>query len=130
LLVLILQVISGEEISLARIFSYSELNFSTVFGWGLIAVNIICSVAISFAILLVVERAKLCLDFTNTLYAQHFILVIMYSGFPQSWVWWGVFLACDLITIKISRRLCEEQEMQPIQMNNQVDDELEMQHFV
>lgn len=46
------------------------------------------------------ERAKKCLDFAGTAYIIHFIVVLVYSGFPSNFEWYATMI------VVMSRQPC------------------------
>jgi hypothetical protein len=126
--ILILELVNGDKVTLDGVFSYEQINFATVFGWGLISILLSNSAISAVAILKLVERAKLCLDFSCTMYGIHLIAVYLYAGLPNTISWWAVFLGCNYITVKLSRKLCMEEELKPIELSR--SNEMEMQDFI
>lgn len=65
-------------------------------------------------LLLLIERAKKCLDFSVTMYIIHLIFCSMYAGFPATVTWWVVNLICCVTTALIGEWLCMRREMKDI----------------
>jgi hypothetical protein len=65
--------------------------------------------------MLLVQRAKLCLDFACTLHLFHYMVVWIYSrGIPNAFLWWFVYVgSCTIMTMG-GEHLCMRQELKPI----------------
>eukprot|EP01018_Ginkgo_biloba_P022178 Gb_02460 [translate_table: standard] len=64
--------------------------------------------------LLLIERAKKCLDFAATLYIIHLFLCLIYGGWPSSVTWWvvnGIGLAAMAL---LGEWLCIRRELRDI----------------
>ena len=90
-------------------------NLDSVRGYASIIAGMLTAVASSGVLLVVVGRAKKCLDFCSTMYMFHFIGVCTVSqSFPLSAVWW-VFAFIGLIVSTVcSELVCLRREMQEI----------------
>jgi hypothetical protein len=66
------------------------------------------------ALVWIVERAKLCLDFGGTLYLLHLIFCTQYDAFPKSASWWLVTIAALLGTSILGEYWCMKRELEPI----------------
>ncbi len=64
--------------------------------------------------MLVVERAKKCLDFTATLYLLHLLFCCAYRGWPRSAEWWVVNLLGLALMAVLGEWLCLRKEMRDI----------------
>ena len=72
----------------------------------------------------IVQRTKLCLDFSTTAHLLHFFACWMYnSTWPTSPSWWILQLSCVAITCVIGEFLCLRSEMKaiPLGMASRVD---------
>ena len=68
-------------------------------------------------ILIIVERTKLCLDFTCTFYFYHLIICTVYRHFPIGFFWWFTMIL-NVIGVSIgSERLCMKKELEPIKLS-------------
>ena len=119
-----------------QLFDYKTINFSSVRGMitclSIIASSFLMFVFLffffwmrmqfftpkkksSFAIVYVVQRAKLVLDFTCTLYFIHIILMTCFKEFPKSiFPWWVFNLVVLTCVTVIAEYLCQKKELQEI----------------
>ena len=95
-------------------FSYRAFNLFNRVGW----VSFISWIANAFLgsilCLLVVQRAVKCLDHTVTVYIVHFVLCLLYKGFPLYWEWWVMMLMCVAITALLGEYVCYQVESRDI----------------
>ena len=64
---------------------------------------------------LLVQRAKLCLDFSATLYFFHFLFTRWYSGqIPNTFSWWIIFIISIAALAVGGEYLCMQRELEPI----------------
>ena len=84
-------------------------------GYATIISFFLTSVLTCLVLLVVVGKARKCLDFSGTLYFLHFILVcVLSSSFPLNGVWW-VFMTLGLIlSTVLGEIICLKREMQEI----------------
>ena len=69
----------GSHLSLDEILNWKRVSFSNTGGW-LVAFSLLASSIVNaFLLVVVVERAKKCLDFSFTLFFVHFLLSWAYS---------------------------------------------------
>ncbi|CAL2245571.1 unnamed protein product [Prunus armeniaca] len=78
------------RMSLVYFFDFATLTVSTVTGWCVIASFMLSALAGAGYLLLLIERAKKCLDFSATVYIVHLFICISYGGWPSSITWWVV----------------------------------------
>lgn len=83
-------------------------------GWMAVLATVINILPVSFAILLVVERAKKCLDFSATVYILHLVAAWVCVGFPRTAVWWVSNIAAFVGTALLSEWLCLRRELRDI----------------
>ncbi|TPX46425.1 hypothetical protein SeMB42_g03701 [Synchytrium endobioticum] len=115
IIVLSLELLTGSNITLDHVISYKEVRTDTVLGWSLFLANLVNAGLSSIALRFIVQRSKLCLDFSGTLFFYHFIIVWIYSeSFPSSFFWWLNFIAGLAITFICGEQLCQHAELQPI----------------
>lgn len=62
---------------------------------------------------MVVQRARLCMDFSVSMYMFHLVYCMAYDGFP-GWLWWGVTVASCVCTTVLGEYLCMRREMMDI----------------
>ena len=69
-------------------------------------------------LVLVVEKARKCLDFAGTLYGAHFAIVMLYSGFAvPRWTWWLCHGAALVLMVVLGEYLCSRRELQEIPLS-------------
>ncbi|KAJ3193129.1 hypothetical protein HK101_005386 [Irineochytrium annulatum] len=115
LIVLALEVLTGSSITLNHLLYYPEVTLDTVLGWSLCFAFVFNAVLCTLYLLYIVQRAKLCFDFTCTLHGFHVLLTAAYSGgFPNTFTWWFLNIV-TLLTMSLGGEyLCMQQEMKPI----------------
>lgn len=112
------RTVFGTPLSLNQFFAYNTLNASTGIGWVTIIGTLINSLVSSILLVVIVERANKCADFTFTLHFIHFLICSAYGGFPSNWEWWilnGVGLAATAI---VGEYLCMRRELMEISVSD------------
>ncbi|KNC79013.1 hypothetical protein SARC_08573 [Sphaeroforma arctica JP610] len=102
----------GVPVILDWVFSPKSVG-SDGLSWLGTGVYLLESVLSAVWILLVVSRAKLCLDFSVTLYCYHLLFCTLYWGWMSGW-WWFCTIVCCAITTTLSEALCIRQELKEI----------------
>lgn len=72
----------------------------------------------------IVQRTKLCLDFSVTAHILHLIATLLYSSaWPSSASWWVLQFSCATVTCVLGEFLCMRTEMKsiPLGMSARVD---------
>jgi len=101
--------------SLDQIFSYTELNPNKVGGKLLIAAFFCNALNCSLGLWYIVQRTKLCLDFTSTVHFLHLVLCSCYNtGLPLSATWWCINLVCVTTMCVTGEFLCMRTELRTI----------------
>ncbi|KAI9354888.1 integral membrane protein S linking to the trans Golgi network-domain-containing protein [Zopfochytrium polystomum] len=117
--VVTLELLTGSRITLNHILHASELRTGTVMGWSLAAAFFLNAAVSAYFLLLIVQRAKLCLDFAATVHFFHLILTSLYSGgVPSSFFWWLVFVGCIVVMALAGEYLCMQRELLPIMVGS------------
>ena len=80
-------------------------------GWTPVMAQLCTAAVCSYSVLLVVGRAKRCLDFCSTLYLFHYLLCVAYSGIPSSWQYYLVLAVSVAVTVLLSEWLCMHEEL-------------------
>lgn len=104
-------------ITIAYIFDWGTLHFSSKLGMLNWISHVVNAVAGAAALAWVVERAKKCLDFGSTCYLWHTIFVCWYSGWPQSFAWWLATAGGMLVMVLLGEWFCVRREMQDIPLS-------------
>ena len=68
----------------------------------------------SLFLLFLVERTKKCLDFTATAFVLHFLLCLIYRGFPNTLAYWVVNGLGVLGMTLLGEWLCMRKEQRDI----------------
>ena len=80
-------------------------------GWTPVMAELCTAVVASYPVLLVVGRAKRCLDFCATLYLFHYLTCVAYSGIPSSWQYYLVLAVSVAVSVLLSEWLCMHEEL-------------------
>ncbi|XP_011623356.1 protein SYS1 homolog [Amborella trichopoda] len=102
------------RLTLVYFFDYSALNASTVTGWCVIASFLMSAFSGAGYMLLLIERAKKCLDFSATLFIIHLFISIIYGGWPSSLTWWVVNGTGLAVMALLGEWLCIRRELREI----------------
>ncbi|KAJ1655329.1 hypothetical protein IWQ61_004906 [Dispira simplex] len=128
LLVTVVQILLGVESSLDHVLHFHNLRSDTVFGWML---AVVWALQAGIGVLLlgyIVERVRLCIDFTLTFMFMHLVMVTIYSHqLPSYFFWWFTMVMYTVVMIIGGEWFCMRREMRPIQFGRQsdeVDDDL------
>ena len=76
--------------------------------------NTVFNIYRSAYLLLIVERAKKCLDFTVTMYIIHLFICLIYGGLPSSIAWWVVNGIGAATMAVLGEWLCIRRELREI----------------
>ena len=100
-----------EEISLDRIFIRKPgLKLDVITMCAHITNAIITSVGLWY----IIQRSKLCLDFTATIHLFHLIITFLYAEFPSFTSWWVLTIISAVITTCLGEYLCRKTELEDI----------------
>nr|CAG4647467.1 EOG090X0FH3 [Megafenestra aurita]SVE92705.1 EOG090X0FH3 [Megafenestra aurita] len=119
-IILLLNVIAGHPVSIDYIFKYQVY----VSGRLVVACFLLNSLISAASLWAIVQRTKLCLDFSATAYFLHLVASLMYnSAWPSSASWWVLQSSCVTITCVLAEFLCLRSEMKsiPLGMSARVD---------
>lgn len=122
MLILLVLAITGTELSLDYVLSYTEIRADTVMGWTITLcwlINILIGVG---CMVFIIQRAKLILDFAITLHIFHLIFTSFYSRhIPSTFLWWILnIFSCTVMTLA-AEWACMQREMEPIMVNARND---------
>ncbi|KAJ3016727.1 hypothetical protein HKX48_003894 [Thoreauomyces humboldtii] len=115
LVIFAIELLIGSPVTLAHVLSNQEIRTDTVLGWALFIAFLINAGIGCYAQLYIVQRAKLCLDFSCTLHFLHLIITTFFSGgLSRSFFWWFSFL-CTLVLMSFgAEHICMQKELEPI----------------
>ncbi len=69
-------------------------------------------------LMLIVERAKKCLDFAFTSHFIHLVACTAFEAFPGNWEWWILQLASLIIMAVVGEYLCMRRELREIRLSD------------
>jgi protein SYS1 len=95
-------------------------------GWRIMISFLVAGAGLGgLALMLIIRRAKLCIDFTLTLYCIHICICSLYAVPPTSLLWWMTHIISAVVMILLGEYLCMKNELEPIQrsFNNSMDEE-------
>eukprot|EP00092_Neocalanus_flemingeri_P034653 GFUD01037695.1.p1 GENE.GFUD01037695.1~~GFUD01037695.1.p1 ORF type:complete len:157 (+),score=31.57 GFUD01037695.1:94-564(+) len=110
--------------SLDQIFSYTELQANHSGGKLLIAAFICNALNCSLGLWYVVQRTKLCLDFSCTVHLLHLVGCIWWNlSLPHTLTWWCINLVCLTFMCVSGEFLCMRTELRtiPVSMASKTD---------
>nr|CAH0104139.1 unnamed protein product [Daphnia galeata] len=123
-IIVLLNFIAGHPVSIDYIFKYQEVNVKDVSGRLVVACFLLNSLISATSLWAIVQRTKLCLDFSATAFFLHLVASLIYnSGWPYSASWWVLQFSCVTITCVLAEFLCMRSEMKsiPLGMSTRVD---------
>jgi len=114
-LIVFTALVAGKDLKLDLLFSWRTLRGDLTVGWMLGLVWILNSVICAVAILLLVARSKLVLDFALTI---HFIQLIVTSFYcreiPRYLFWWITQVVSAGLMTSVGVWACQWRELKPI----------------
>merc|ERR1712191_27466 len=122
--ILFLHLIAGQPLSVDYIFRYQEVNVKDISGRLVITCYLMNALMCSAVLWCIVQRTKLCLDFSVTAHLLHFTLSLLYnSTWPSSASWWILQFSCGTITCVLGEFLCLRTELKsiPLGLTSRVD---------
>ncbi|KAI8895552.1 integral membrane protein S linking to the trans Golgi network-domain-containing protein [Globomyces pollinis-pini] len=133
-LTIITELLSAQPITLAHIFDPSFIQL-TVFGCSLFIMHILSVTLLAAAMMKLIKRSRLCLDFAITLHLFHLVFIWIYNhSLPSHWFWWFMKLVSLTVLIVLSQKLCLYEELLPIDLighrKNDMENSLEMDTFI
>jgi len=114
LLVVVCHALFQSELSLSFLLDPSALHVREAIGWPPILAFLLVAPACSYVLVLVVGRAKKCLDFAATVYMFHFFCCLVFAGFPYNWEWWITNTLGLVGCVVLGEYLCMKKEMEYI----------------
>eukprot|EP01105_Mastigella_eilhardi_P024135 TRINITY_DN6231_c0_g1_i1.p1 TRINITY_DN6231_c0_g1~~TRINITY_DN6231_c0_g1_i1.p1 ORF type:complete len:160 (-),score=40.83 TRINITY_DN6231_c0_g1_i1:114-593(-) len=109
----------GEHVTARQLFSPHEASIAFARGWIVVGAFVINAAFSSVCLMVVVEKAKKCLDFAATEQLFHILACIAYSReIPfRHPVWWILQVTCVLITYALGEYLCVRKELRELPRN-------------
>ncbi|KAL7619572.1 hypothetical protein AAE478_010113 [Parahypoxylon ruwenzoriense] len=104
-LMLFTSLVAGTRFGLDLIFGWADLRGDTTQGWLL---GVVAMVAL-------IGRSKLVLDFALTLHFIHLVVVTFYAGLmPRNVAWWATMAVSSAATVAGGTYGCQWRELRPI----------------
>ncbi|KAK0649363.1 integral membrane protein S linking to the trans Golgi network-domain-containing protein [Cercophora newfieldiana] len=116
ILLLFTSLVAGTHFSLDLIFGWSSVRGDTTQGWiiGLIWI-LDGGLFMALAIVLLIGRSKLVLDFALSLHAIHLLITTFYTGaLPSNTAWWLSMGGASCVAILLATWGCRYRELKPI----------------
>ncbi|KAF2433704.1 hypothetical protein EJ08DRAFT_676502 [Tothia fuscella] len=114
-LIVFTALVAGKEVKLDLLFSWRSLRGDTTVGWMLGLVWLLNSLITVIAVLLLVARSKLVLDFAVTVHFLHLIVTSLYThSIPSTWFWWALQTASTALLAFLGMWACQWRELRPI----------------
>ncbi|KAI0454650.1 integral membrane protein S linking to the trans Golgi network-domain-containing protein [Xylaria acuta] len=114
-LMLFTSLVMGLQFNLDLVFGWTSLRGDNTQGWLIGFVWLCCAGAVVVALVVLISRSKLVLDFCLTLHFIHLLIVCLYTGFlPRNVAWWITMLASGTITVAGGTYGCRWRELRPI----------------
>ncbi|RYP25722.1 hypothetical protein DL768_011417 [Monosporascus sp. mg162] len=108
-------LVAGSQFSLDLVFGWSSLRGDTTQGWLMGFVWLCCAGAVIVAMVALISRSKLVLDFALTLHFIHLLVVTLYTGIlPRNAMWWATMVASSALTVAGGTYGCRWRELRPI----------------
>jgi len=99
-------------------FYLQEVHVKNFQGRCLVGSFLLNSLCGAVALWNIVQRTKLCLDFTATAYLIHLVICWSYSGaFPSTLSWWLLIIVCVTMMCVCGEFLCMRTEMKAIPLS-------------
>eukprot|EP00245_Coleochaete_scutata_P000304 TRINITY_DN10373_c1_g1_i1.p1 TRINITY_DN10373_c1_g1~~TRINITY_DN10373_c1_g1_i1.p1 ORF type:complete len:162 (-),score=29.24 TRINITY_DN10373_c1_g1_i1:861-1346(-) len=99
-----------ERMTLKYFFDDSTFTTGTITGWCTMLAFFSNALFGAGYLMLLIERAKKCLDFTCTMYIIHLLFCLVYNGLPSNVTWWSVQGICLAVMVLLGEWLCMRRE--------------------
>jgi len=114
-LIIFTALVAGKELNLDLLLSWRILRGDTTVGWMLGLVWILNSLVSAVAILLLVARSKLVLDFALTIHFIQLVATSFYSHeIPRHLFWWATQAVSAGLMTSVGVWACQWRELRPI----------------
>ncbi|KAI1397953.1 integral membrane protein S linking to the trans Golgi network-domain-containing protein [Hypoxylon fuscum] len=108
-------LVAGTRFGLDLVFGWADLRGDTTQGWLMGFVWLCCAGVVVAAIVALVGRSKLVLDFALSLHFIHLVVVSLYTGFvPRNLGWWATMIVSSIVTVMGGSYGCQWRELRPI----------------
>ncbi|KAB5518723.1 integral membrane protein S linking to the trans Golgi network-domain-containing protein [Coniochaeta sp. 2T2.1] len=115
-LTLFASLVAGTDFSLDLVFGWQGVRGDTTTGWmaGFLLV-VDGGFVLSIAIVILVARSKLVLDFALSVHAIHLLVASLYSHqIPRNAAWWLAMAASSALSVALGVWGCRYRELRPI----------------
>nr|XP_018917413.1 PREDICTED: protein SYS1 homolog [Bemisia tabaci] len=114
----ILSFLLGTPKTLDHLFRYQEMHVRDFSGKMIVIAFVLNALSGACSLWFVVQRTKLCLDFTVTTHFIHLLACWYYNGhFPFAFSWWVLNIACTAIMCVCAEFLCLRTQLKEIPLN-------------
>ncbi|KAL2268307.1 hypothetical protein VTJ83DRAFT_3153 [Remersonia thermophila] len=116
LLMLFTVLVAGQKFSMDLVFGWDAVRGDTTQGWLMGFIWVLDGgLFMAAAIVVLIGRSKLVLDFALTLHAIHLVVVTLYSGqLPRNTAWWLSMGLASTVSVALATWGCRYRQLQPI----------------
>ncbi|KAK3376767.1 integral membrane protein S linking to the trans Golgi network-domain-containing protein [Lasiosphaeria ovina] len=109
-------LVAGTRFSADLVFGWAAVRGDSAQGWLMGFIWILNGgLLMAIAIVLLVGRSKLVLDFALSLHAVHLVIVTLYTGqLPRHTAWWLAMIAASAVSVGLATWGCRHRELKPI----------------
>ncbi|KAJ2077201.1 hypothetical protein H4R24_005274 [Coemansia sp. RSA 988] len=113
-LAVVASLVSDVRLRPALLFDGELVRHDTVEGWIVALAMLAMAAANILPLVYMVERSRLCIDFSLTFFAVHLALVWWHGGTPPPLPWWLLIAAAAALMAIGGRAACHRRELLPI----------------
>ncbi|KAK4111526.1 hypothetical protein N656DRAFT_798917 [Canariomyces notabilis] len=115
-LMLFTVLVAGTSFSIDLVFGWAAVRGDTTQGWLMGFIWVLDGgLLMSLAIVILIGRSKLVLDFALSLHAIHLFIVTLYTGeLPRYTAWWLSMAAASAVSVALATWGCRYRELKPI----------------
>ncbi|KAH6847257.1 integral membrane protein S linking to the trans Golgi network-domain-containing protein [Chaetomium sp. MPI-CAGE-AT-0009] len=115
-LMLFTVLVAGTAFSMELVFGWDAVRGDTTQGWLMGFVWVLDGgLVMAVAIVILVGRSKLVLDFALSVHAIHLVIVTLYTGqLPRHTAWWLSMAAASAVSVALATWGCRYRQLQPI----------------
>ncbi|KAK3317875.1 integral membrane protein S linking to the trans Golgi network-domain-containing protein [Cercophora scortea] len=109
-------LVAGTHFSADLVFGWGSVRGDTTEGWLMGFVWILDGgLLMALAIIFLIGRSKLVLDFALSLHGIHLLVVTLYTGqLPLNTAWWLTMAASNVVSVMLATWGCRYRELKPI----------------
>ncbi|KAI9888512.1 MAG: hypothetical protein M1814_006874 [Vezdaea aestivalis] len=120
-MILFTTLVAGKPFGLDLVLSWRSIRGDTTVGWMLGLVWMLNSFVSVIALLIIVSRSKLILDFALTIHFFHLLLTSVYThSIPYNLLWWCLQVASATLMTTLGVWSCQRRELQPIKFGARI----------